>query len=248
MTQYPFVPLRDIVVFPGQETPLFVGRDLSVAAVTASWNSTKLLAVATQVVAANPKVSTIEDVAEIGCVVEIIQYQKLPDGPVKALIRGVRRIQLTALSNSEEFLQVTAHEFEAQDAQLLTGEQKAELIEAAAFLQYRQNYAGALRQAKSYVETARKLTADGPRFLLQNTRFASDAEFCGAALGGLIANVADKQKLLELRTPDQLFSIVNQWRKNFESAKELIEFEIAQLEQQLGITKTSSGSPTSGDR
>jgi ATP-dependent Lon protease len=34
MTAYPLLPIRDLVVFPGMRLPLYVGRRLSVGAVS----------------------------------------------------------------------------------------------------------------------------------------------------------------------------------------------------------------------
>ena len=41
MTQFPLLPLRDIVVFPGMVVPLFVGRDKSVAALESAMEGDK---------------------------------------------------------------------------------------------------------------------------------------------------------------------------------------------------------------
>ena len=49
MTQYPVLPLRDIVVFPHMIVPLFVGRDKSVAALEAAMAADKEIYLVAQV-------------------------------------------------------------------------------------------------------------------------------------------------------------------------------------------------------
>jgi len=49
--EFPLLPLRDTVVFPGIVTPLIVGRDRSVRAVEAAIEGDNLIVVATQRVA-----------------------------------------------------------------------------------------------------------------------------------------------------------------------------------------------------
>ena len=41
MAQYPLLPLRDIVVFPGMVVPLFVGREKSVSALEVAMAGSK---------------------------------------------------------------------------------------------------------------------------------------------------------------------------------------------------------------
>ena len=50
---YPIIPLRDVVIFPGIVTTLFVGRSKSVEALNAATNSNKKIVLVAQRDAAN---------------------------------------------------------------------------------------------------------------------------------------------------------------------------------------------------
>src|SRR5690349_2578867 len=80
-TQLPLLPLRDVVVFPHMVIPLFVGRPKSIKALEAAMEQGKSIMLAAQKAAAKDEPSA-EDIYEIGCVANILQMLKLPDGTV----------------------------------------------------------------------------------------------------------------------------------------------------------------------
>ena len=98
---YPLLPLRDIVVFPGMVAPLFVGRAPSVAALELAMAGSKELAVFTQVEpeTADPGQG---DLHEVGVIGSMLQMLKLPDGTVRVLVEGQRRVSLVALHERAE--------------------------------------------------------------------------------------------------------------------------------------------------
>ena len=87
----PLLPLRDVVVFPHMVIPLFVGRPKSIKALEAAMEAGKSIMLVAQKNAAKDE-PTAEDIYEIGCVANILQMLKLPDGTVKVLVeaRNVR--------------------------------------------------------------------------------------------------------------------------------------------------------------
>ena len=66
-TDLPLIPLRDVVVFPGIVTTLFVGRPKSVEALNVAMSSNKKLVLVSQKDAANedPKISDIYELSLI---------------------------------------------------------------------------------------------------------------------------------------------------------------------------------------
>src|SRR6478752_4262761 len=88
----PILPLRDIVVFPHQPVPLFVGREKSVRALEeAMRNEGKQILLATQ------KDKDDDDPApgaiyDVGVVATVLQLLKLPDGTVKVLVEALAAI------------------------------------------------------------------------------------------------------------------------------------------------------------
>ncbi|ABR89085.1 ATP-dependent Lon protease, bacterial type [Janthinobacterium sp. Marseille] len=96
-TQLPLLPLRDVVVFPHMVIPLFVGRPKSIKALEAAMEQGKSIMLAAQKAAAKDEPSA-DDIYEIGCVANILQMLKLPDGTVKVLVEGAQRARIHHIS------------------------------------------------------------------------------------------------------------------------------------------------------
>ncbi|MDB4069614.1 endopeptidase La [Candidatus Pelagibacter sp.] len=99
----PLLPLRDIVVFPNMVIPLFVGRDKSIAALNEVMKKDKKIILVTQ------KNSEIDDpkktdVFMYGCEGNILQLLKLPDGTVKVLVEGSKRVKILDFKDNEKFI------------------------------------------------------------------------------------------------------------------------------------------------
>ena len=99
----PLLPLRDIVVFPSMVIPLFVGRDKSISALNEVMKKDKKIILVTQ------KNSEIDDpkktdVFMYGCEGSILQLLKLPDGTVKVLVEGLRRVKILDFNDNDKFI------------------------------------------------------------------------------------------------------------------------------------------------
>ena len=99
----PLLPLRDIVVFPNMVIPLFVGRDKSISALNEVMKKDKKIILVTQ------KNSEIDDpkktdVFMYGCEGSILQLLKLPDGTVKVLVEGIKRVKILDFNDNEKFI------------------------------------------------------------------------------------------------------------------------------------------------
>jgi ATP-dependent Lon protease len=97
------LPLRDIVVFPSMVIPLFVGRDKSISALNEVMKKDKKIILATQ------KNSEIDDpkkadVFLYGCEGNILQLLKLPDGTVKVLVEGIKRVKILDFKDNDKFI------------------------------------------------------------------------------------------------------------------------------------------------
>jgi ATP-dependent Lon protease len=100
----PLLPLRDIVVFPNMVIPLFVGRDKSIAALNEVMKKDKKIVLVTQ------KNSEIDDpkktdVFIYGCEGNILQLLKLPDGTVKVLVEGSKRVKILNFKDNDNFIE-----------------------------------------------------------------------------------------------------------------------------------------------
>ena len=100
----PLVPLRDVVIFPGVVTPLFVGRDKSINALQKAMADDKSVMLIAQRNAddEDPKK---DDLYKIGTVSTILQLIKLPDGTFKVLVEGIKRASLEKIKDKKEYLE-----------------------------------------------------------------------------------------------------------------------------------------------
>jgi ATP-dependent Lon protease len=89
----PLLPLRDIVVFPNMVIPLFVGRDKSISALNEIMKKEKKIILVTQ---KNSEVDDPKktDIFQYGCEGNVLQLLKLPDGTVKVLVEGGKRVKI----------------------------------------------------------------------------------------------------------------------------------------------------------
>ena len=95
----PLLPLRDVVVFPHMVIPLFVGRPKSIKALEAAMEVGKSIMLVAQKNASKDD-PVAADIYEIGCVSNILQMLKLPDGTVKVLIEGSQRARISSIDDS----------------------------------------------------------------------------------------------------------------------------------------------------
>src|SRR4029450_10039221 len=99
----PILPLRDIVVFPHQPVPLFVGREKSVRALEEA-----MRAEGKQILLATQKDKDDDDpspgaIYDVGVVATILQLLKLPDGTVKVLVEGKARAGVTRFTGQGDY-------------------------------------------------------------------------------------------------------------------------------------------------
>ncbi len=109
MDQYetlPIVPLRDVVVFPHMMMPFVIGRASSTRALEHALTTDKKIFLAAQHDAAidDPKPA---DIYTMGCVANIVQSLKLPDGNIKVLVEGVERARAVEWKEDKGFYRVT---------------------------------------------------------------------------------------------------------------------------------------------
>jgi ATP-dependent Lon protease len=100
----PLLPLRDIVIFPSMVVPLFVGREKSIKALQEVMKTDKSIVLVTQ---KNSEVDdpNSKDLYQYGCLSKVLQLLKLPDGTVKVLVEGEKRIKILKHNeNSDNFL------------------------------------------------------------------------------------------------------------------------------------------------
>jgi ATP-dependent Lon protease len=104
---YPVLPLRDIVVFPHNIVPLFVGREKSIRALEEVMKNDALVLLATQKNASDDDPAP-NAIYETGTLASVLQLLKLPDGTVKVLVEGLERARVQNYSDRSEYYEATA--------------------------------------------------------------------------------------------------------------------------------------------
>ena len=101
----PIVPLRDVVVFPHMMMPFVIGRPSSTRALEHALLKDKRIFLAAQHDAAvdDPQPS---DIFTMGCVANIVQSLKLPDGNIKVLVEGIERARAVEWKEDKGFYRV----------------------------------------------------------------------------------------------------------------------------------------------
>ncbi len=127
--ELPLLPLRDVVVFPHMVIPLFVGRPKSIKALEVAMEGGRSILLVAQKSAAKDDPEPA-DLYAIGCIANILQMLKLPDGTVKVLVEGSQRARVEAVVVQPNLLTATAstlpigladdHEIEAMRRAVVT--------------------------------------------------------------------------------------------------------------------------------
>jgi ATP-dependent Lon protease len=203
----PILPLRDIVVFPHQPVPLFVGREKSVRALEeAMKNEGKQILLATQKDKDDDDPSP-DGIYDVGVVATVLQLLKLPDGTVKVLVEGRARAGVTRFTDQAEF-------YEAEIAYVVedgAGSAEAEALSRAV-----------VEQFENYVKLNKKVP---PEALASIPQIENPGELADRIASHLSVKIAEKQQLLEV------FNVV----KRLEKVYALMEGEISVMQTEKKI-------------
>lgn len=177
--QLPLLPLRDLIIFPHMMMPLFVGREKSINALEEAMSKQTDIVLAAQKDAKtnNPEP---KDIFTVGTVGTIIQLLRLPDGTVKVLVEGKRRVKIKNFINNENFFMVSCENLE---------EDATNIVEAQALV----------RSVKSTFETYVKLNKRiPPEILMRVSTIENPSELADIIVAQLNLKLEDKQAVLEI--------------------------------------------------
>ncbi len=176
--QLPLVPLRDVVIFPGVVTSLFVGRDKSIKSLQTAMESDKSVMLVAQKNSSqeNPKA---KDLYEVGSVSTILQLIKLPDGTYKVLVEGIKRAKILSVAENNGYMESEVEvleDFELDD-------------------DLKSSYLNTLQtQFKELSKTSSKIR---PEVITQIRAIERLEKLIDNLVGYLSLQISDRQKLLE---------------------------------------------------
>ncbi|KAB0597820.1 endopeptidase La [Cupriavidus gilardii] len=188
----PLLPLRDVVVFPHMVIPLFVGRPKSIKALETAMESGKSIMLVAQKTAAKDE-PTAEDLYEVGCIANILQMLKLPDGTVKVLVEGTQRANIREVSEDDSHFMC-----EAVPVPLGPGESaETEALRRAIVSQFDQ-----------YVKLNKKIP---PEILTSLSGIDEPGRLADTIAAHLPIKLEQKQKILEMvNVTERLESLLSQ--------------------------------------
>lgn len=177
----PLLPLRDLVVFPHMVVPLFVGRDKSVAALEAAMSSQRLILLAAQK-DATTDTPDAADIFPVGTMAEILQLLKLPDGTIKVLVEGVRRVTIKEYLPNPDHFEVVVGDY---DSVVDPTKELTALVRSC------------IAQFENYVKMNKRIP---PETVLSIANQDDPDRVADTVAAQMILKVKDKQELLDIRS------------------------------------------------
>lgn len=94
MLKAPFLPIRDLVIFPNVVTPIYVGRANSIATLEKAIASKTKLVLGLQKDASQENPTFDGDIFEVGVIANIVQIIRMPNNNIKVLVEAEDRIKI----------------------------------------------------------------------------------------------------------------------------------------------------------
>ena len=178
----PIVPLRDVVVFPHMMMPFVIGRPSSTRALEHALQKDKRIFLAAQKDAARDDPNP-NDIYTMGCIANIVQSLKLPDGNVKVLVEGVDRARTVEWKEDKGFYRVVA---------------KVLVRPAEPEADVEGTMSRVVSQFEQYVKLSNTLQYDA---MIAAVRVDDPSKLADTIAAHLVVGVEEKQNLLEIIPP-----------------------------------------------
>jgi ATP-dependent Lon protease len=177
----PIVPLRDVVVFPHMMMPFVIGRPSSTRALDHALVKDKRIFLAAQKDAANDDPNP-DDIYTMGCIANIVQSLKLPDGNVKVLVEGVDRARVVEWKEDKGFFRVVAKALTHPET---SGDVEGTMSRVVSLFE-------------QYVKLSNNLQYDA---MVAAVRVDDPSKLADTIAAHLMIGVDEKQNLLEIISP-----------------------------------------------
>ena len=101
MSKAPFLPIRDLVIFPNVVTPIYVGRANSIATLEKAIASKTKLVLGLQKDASEENPTFDGDIYEVGVIANIVQIIRMPNNNIKVLVEAENRVKIKNIEKEE---------------------------------------------------------------------------------------------------------------------------------------------------
>ena len=178
----PIVPLRDVVVFPHMMMPFVIGRPSSTRALEHALGKDKRIFLAAQHDASvdDPRP---DDIYTMGCVANVVQSLRLPDGNVKVLVEGIDRARAVEWKEDKGFYRVVVKVLQRQRES--GGDVEATMTRVVSLFE-------------QYVKLSNNLQYDA---MVAAVRVDDPGKLADTIAAHLVVGVDEKQNLLEIISP-----------------------------------------------
>jgi ATP-dependent Lon protease len=178
----PIVPLRDVVVFPHMMMPFVIGRPSSTRALEHALLKDKRIFLAAQHDASidDPRP---DDIYTMGCLANVVQSLKLPDGNIKVLVEGVERARAVEWKEDKGFYRVVVKVLPKQKE--VSGDVEATMGRVVSLFE-------------QYVKLSNNLQYDA---MIAAVRVDDPGKLADTIAAHLLVGVDEKQNLLEIISP-----------------------------------------------
>lgn len=202
----PLLALRELVVFPQQVVPLFVGREKSVKAIRESQKEGNYIMLCAQKDARTSNPGE-KDIYQIGTLGEVVQLISLQDGPIKVLVEGKGRARVKKVIKDDEYMLVEVEEIPTE-------------IEATTEIKALMRTVNVTFE--NYVKLGKKVN---PEMIMQVNAIEDPSRLADVIVVQLNLKLEDKQEVLETFDPrERLEKILGHMKS---------EIEILQVEKRI---------------
>ncbi|WP_319371008.1 endopeptidase La [uncultured Ilyobacter sp.] len=179
MIRTPFIPTRDLVIFPGIITPLFVGREISINSLEKAMLNENKIVLCMQKDFLKEEPELPEDVHSVGVLANVLQTVKMPNNTIKVLVEAQKRITLKNVIEEEDSYFATYKVVETKELDPVVGKAL---------------YRKVINIFEKYAKMNSRILPD----LIANLRGLTDIEKAfDLVASNLQATSEEKQKLLE---------------------------------------------------
>lgn len=203
---YPLLPLRGMLVFPHMVTPLDVGREKSIHALEEAMLHERQIMLAAQKEAKINDPDT-DEIYRVGTIAEIKQLLKMPEGQIRVLVEGIRRVRIEEFVADEPCFKVRVSEIPEP---IETGPETEALMRTVQ------------DQFEQYVKLSKKIPSE---VLVTVHSIEEPARLADTIIAQMQVSIEPKQRLLEIASP----------RERLEQLVLLLskEMEILELERKI---------------
>ena len=186
MKSAPFIPTRDLIIFPGIITPIFIGRNKSSKTLEKAMleDDKLLLFMQKNKDIENPKLP--EEINKVGVLVKILQTVKMPDGTIKVLVEGSLKVKFLELLDKDEVYMASYEELYPE----IADENSVEALKRRLLITF-----------EKYVRITNRVS---PELILNLKNISSAVKVFDLIASNIIVDTDIKQKLLEMESFEEL--------------------------------------------